>query len=225
MIENSRDEEVCRRWDVLADEDHTYHLPEQEYFCYKNKWWLHLNKQGSDTVPLRKRSDFKQALSASERLHQEDGGHRVRPLHGNGKTPSGLLNIQKVKEEASKVMGKNGETRCLQYFRPLPPRPGMFPRCLLLNQCIGVDLVDLEVRDGTSAKALNVVCCGTGLQIVQPLWTNHTAKTVMKEFKIAWVKHYGWPEIIVHDQGPEFMGNEVQNPAGAAGILTMPIDS
>ena len=38
-------------------------------------------------------------------------------------------------------------------------------------------------------------------------------------------KHYGWPEIIVHDQGPEFMGNEFQNPAGAAGVLTMPIDS
>ena len=108
---------------------------------------------------------------------------------------------------------------------PLPPRPGMLPRCLRFNQCIGVDLVDLEVRDGTSAKALNVVCWGTGLQIVQPLWTNYTAKTVMKEFKIAWVKHYGWPEIIVHDQGPEFMGNEFQNLAGAAGVLTMPIDS
>ena len=62
----------------------------------------------------------------------------------------------------------------------------MLPRCIRFNQCIGVDLVDLEVRDGTSAKALNVVCWGTGLQIVGPLWTNYTAKTVMKEFKIAW---------------------------------------
>ena len=51
-------------------------------------------------------------------------------------------------------------------------------------------------------------------------WTNYTAKTVMKEFKISWVKHYAWPKIIVHDQGPEFMGNEFQNPAGAAGVLT-----
>ena len=84
-----------------------------------------------------------------------------------------------------------------------------------VKQCIGVDLVDLEVRDGTSAKALNVVCWGTGLQIVQPLWTSYTAKTVMKEFKVVWVKHYGWPEIIVHDQGPEFTGSEFQNPAGA----------
>ena len=29
MIENNRDEEVCRRWDVLAYEDHTYHLSEK----------------------------------------------------------------------------------------------------------------------------------------------------------------------------------------------------
>ena len=26
MIEHNRDEELCRRWDALADEDHTYHL-------------------------------------------------------------------------------------------------------------------------------------------------------------------------------------------------------
>ena len=54
------------------------------------------------------------------------------------------------------------ETRPL----PLPRRPGMLPRCLRFNQCIGVDLVDLEVREGTSAIALNVVCWSTGLQIV-----------------------------------------------------------
>ena len=36
VIENSRDEEVCRAWDVLADEDHTYHMSEEEYFYYKN---------------------------------------------------------------------------------------------------------------------------------------------------------------------------------------------
>ena len=26
MIENNRDEELCRKWDALADEDHTRHL-------------------------------------------------------------------------------------------------------------------------------------------------------------------------------------------------------
>ena len=73
MIENHRDEEVCRRWDALADEDHTHHLTVQEYFHYKNKWWLHSNKQGSNTMPLRHRSDSKQALSTLQRLQQEAG--------------------------------------------------------------------------------------------------------------------------------------------------------
>ena len=31
MIENHRDEELCRKWDALADEDHTHHLTSQEY--------------------------------------------------------------------------------------------------------------------------------------------------------------------------------------------------
>ena len=30
MIEHIRDEEVCRRWDVLANEDHTYHWSKKE---------------------------------------------------------------------------------------------------------------------------------------------------------------------------------------------------
>ena len=73
MIENHRDEDLCRRWDALADEDHTHHLTVQEYFHCKNKWWLHSNKQGSNTMPLRHRSDFKQALSTLQRLQQEAG--------------------------------------------------------------------------------------------------------------------------------------------------------
>ena len=43
MIEHNRDEEACRRWDALADEDHTYHLSGEEPFVptysYKHKQW------------------------------------------------------------------------------------------------------------------------------------------------------------------------------------------
>ena len=81
MIENNRDEEVCQRWDVLADEDHTCYLSEKEYFYYKNKWWLHLNKSGSDTLPFRKRSGFKQALSTLERLQHEAGEEPYVPIY------------------------------------------------------------------------------------------------------------------------------------------------
>ena len=129
MIENNRDEEVCRRWDALSDEDHTHHLTVQEYFHNKNKWWLHSNKQGSETMPLRHRSDFKQAYCLPQNVYtkkmEENNSHplltgitnngswhRVRLLLGeNRKTPGGLK-IQKAKDEASKVLGKNGDTRC-----------------------------------------------------------------------------------------------------------------
>ena len=36
MTENGRDEELCRKWDALADEDHTHNLTLQEYSLYKS---------------------------------------------------------------------------------------------------------------------------------------------------------------------------------------------
>ena len=35
MIENSRDEEICRAWDVLAEPNHTYRMSESEFFHCK----------------------------------------------------------------------------------------------------------------------------------------------------------------------------------------------
>ena len=122
MIENSRDEEICRAWDVLADEDHTYDMSEEEYFYYKNNWWISLNKSGTDTQPLRKRSDFKHvfvyiktftprswrtttlAHTVLEVQTMETSIEFFPLLGGNGKNPDGLPeNSQKVKkEEASK---------------------------------------------------------------------------------------------------------------------------
>ena len=135
MIQHNRDEEVCRAWDVLAEQDHTYRMSEAEYFHYRKDWWITLNKSGNDTQPERKRSDFNQALSTLNGLHQEAGGqhlgpyptgstrhgdrHRVLPPPGgNGENPGGLPNnSKKVKKEvASKGLRSNGATRCLQNF-------------------------------------------------------------------------------------------------------------
>ena len=57
MIENHRDEELGRRWDALADEDHTHHLTH---------------------IP-----DFKQALSTLHRLQQEAEGDPQVPTYPN----------------------------------------------------------------------------------------------------------------------------------------------
>ena len=79
MLEKNRDEDFCREWDVLAEQDHTYRMSESEYFHYRQNWWISLNKSGSNTEPVRKRSDFNQALSTLNRLHQEAGGQQLGP--------------------------------------------------------------------------------------------------------------------------------------------------
>ena len=76
MVEHGRDEDVCRQWDALADEDHTHHLTPQEYHHYKSNWWLTSNKTGSNTVPVEHRPDFKQALSTLQQLKQKEGAQR-----------------------------------------------------------------------------------------------------------------------------------------------------
>ena len=79
MLENDRDEDVSIKKDNLAEQDFTQYMTESEYFRYKQNWWISLNKSG-DIGPLRKRSDFNQALSTSNRLHRECGGRQLRPM-------------------------------------------------------------------------------------------------------------------------------------------------
>ena len=63
MIENHRDEDLCRRWDALAE--------------------LHSNKQGSNTMPVTHRPDFKQALSTLQQLKQKAEGNSQVPTYSN----------------------------------------------------------------------------------------------------------------------------------------------
>ena len=77
MFDNCRTEEICRQMDDLADEDHTRHLTPEEIEDYRVNWWIRSNNIGSDTMPTRHRSDFKQALSTLRQLKdKEDAAHR-----------------------------------------------------------------------------------------------------------------------------------------------------
>ena len=83
MIENNRDEELSRKWDALADEDHTHHLTPQEYSLCKSNWWLHSNKQGSNIVRTTHRSDFKKALLTLQQLKQKEEGVLQTPTNSD----------------------------------------------------------------------------------------------------------------------------------------------
>ena len=73
MIELGRTEEVIREMDKLANKDHTHTTLLKKKLVYRNNWWIRSNFVGSDTMPVRHRADFKEALSTLRRLkNQED---------------------------------------------------------------------------------------------------------------------------------------------------------
>ena len=73
MLELGRTEEVIREMDKLTDEDHTHIATEEELNVYRSNWWIRSNLVGSDTMPVRHRADFKEALSTLRHLkNQED---------------------------------------------------------------------------------------------------------------------------------------------------------
>ena len=47
MLEHDRYEEVCIKWDDLADKDFSQYMTESEYFRYKQNWCISLNKSGN----------------------------------------------------------------------------------------------------------------------------------------------------------------------------------
>ena len=68
MLELGRTEEVIREMDKLANEDHTHNATEEELNVYRSNWWIRSNFVGSDTMTIRHRPDFKEALSTLRRL-------------------------------------------------------------------------------------------------------------------------------------------------------------
>ena len=73
MIDIGRNEELCREMDKLANEDHTHHITADGIRVCRNNWWIRSNIVSSDTMPVRHRADFRQALSTLRQLkNQED---------------------------------------------------------------------------------------------------------------------------------------------------------
>ena len=70
MVELGRSDEICREMDKLANEDHTHHITPDEIRVYRNNLSIRSNFVGSDTMPVRHRADFKEALSTLRRLKE-----------------------------------------------------------------------------------------------------------------------------------------------------------
>ena len=112
---------------------------------------------------------------------------------------------------------------CEARVKPAAKRPGALPRCLKFNQVVGIDLVEFQ-DVGLDKILANMVCWGTGYQMAC-LIPDKTSLTTRNAFASSWIKHYGWPELVVTDQGPEFVGHEFSTYVGENGCLHHFIDS
>ena len=69
----------------------------------------------------------------------------------------------------------------------------MLPRCLAFNKVIGIDLLELNVLNISAQPiaCLNVVCWGTGLQVVVKLPAGKTSREVRDAFVLQWITPFG----------------------------------
>ena len=114
---------------------------------------------------------------------------------------------------------------CETNRKPKARRPAAAPHTFRVNHVVGIDLVQLKGCDRRAKEYwLNVVCWGSGYQM-EALIPDKTSKTSRDAFAEVWIKHYGWPELLATDQGPEFIGHEFSIYVGENGCLQHFIDS
>ena len=65
--------------DELAQKDFSYNMTQAEYLRYRKNWWISLN-DSERSRPLKDRSDFNDALTTLNRLHQESGERQLKPV-------------------------------------------------------------------------------------------------------------------------------------------------
>ena len=94
---------------------------------------------------------------------------------------------------------------CESRVHPPAKRPGALPRSLRFNETVGVDLVEF-IDNGFDKILANMVCWGTGFQMAVVI-PDKTSASARDAFDLHWVRHYGLPQLVVTDQGPEFMSS------------------
>ena len=119
-----------------------------------------------------------------------------------------------VKKDIIKWVKKHFECPiCNSRKRPASHRPAHLSRKLAFNEVLGIDLIYYERQ-----PLLNMLCWGTNFQQVI-LLPDASAKETAKALIQCWFSHYGPPNMIVCDQGPEFVGKEFSLPVSDYAVM------
>ena len=116
---------------------------------------------------------------------------------------------------------------CASSVKPGLPRPASGRNTFEFNKVVGVDYFYHGFR-GSLRAWLNMLCWGTSRMRIAPYADGGRSPTAEKTFSFllaTWVDAYGWPEVIVCDQGKEFFGEEFGGQFQQHGVLVHIIDS
>ena len=100
----------------------------------------------------------------------------------------------------------------------------MVPRSFRFNEVVGLDCFHVVDGTGVQRHLLSMVCWGTHLHMVEVLDGPPDQQRCLEAFRKTWCRHFGTPQFIITDQGPEF-GREFQEYFEERGCLQHRIDS
>ena len=95
---------------------------------------------------------------------------------------------------------------CKATIKPGLPRPAAARRQLEFNKTVGTDHFTHKWAT-KEFDFLNILCWGTNKMIIKHA-EDKLALHTRRRFMEAWIKPFGFMEVLVVDQGPEFLGEE-----------------
>ena len=192
--------------------------------CHLAVWDLEPDRQsqaanfvGDDEVEAEEESEKEEEEAEDARsspvplgVSQTDK-QKIRQLHQNLGHPSRAdfvraLRMARCREEVWKWVQSEFRCEvCESHVQPKSRRPATIPRHYELNKTVGVDVVYFPGHEvGRSVPVLNIVDWGSCYQCLEPL-RNTTSQHVWRKFMQSWGRVFGMPEVVVVDQGREFL--------------------
>ena len=117
------------------------------------------------------------------------------------------LKMSRARPEVLKYVKKEFACdHCTQHQNPKSARPSTIPKGYTPNRVVGIDTVffpGINPRD--QKPVLNIIDWGTCYQMLEPV-PDMQSSSIWNSFVKSWLRTFGMPEMIVMDQGREFIG-------------------
>ena len=129
------------------------------------------------------------------------------------------LRMGRARDEVLEYVKKEYECQlCKQHSRPKPARPAAISQTYEPNKVVGIDVVFFPgISSKEQVPVLNITDWGSCYQTLERL-EGMSSEQVWQAFQRSWCRVFSMPEVLVVDQGREFLG-EFARKAGEHGAL------